>query len=227
MATLLSLVNDVERESGTVASTQRLASVTGAIGQQEKIVQWVVQAWEDIQRMRGDWLFMRKEFSYALTISQARYLPTNLGITDFGEWAQPVDGVSPYKVYDPAQGVRDETRVPVRPYRHWQNLYDIQSAEDNRPGLIAFDWQRRLCLGPAPDKAYVFSGEYRRAIQTLAADTDEPDMPADYHKAIVWLAISYLGEHDEAPVAMPSGQTRFRSVYGAMVRNCIEAIELS
>lgn len=226
MPTFLSLVNDVERESGLVASTQRLSTVVGAVGIQEKIVQWTAQAWQDIQRQRPDWTFMRKTFTSALVIGQARYTATELGITDFGQWMPATDGLSPYKIHDSSVGLTDQTRVPIKPYRDWQALYDISTTDDARPAFMSMDWANKLCFGPAPDVAYVFKGEYRRAVEILSLDATVPDMPADHHRAIVWLAVSYAAAHDEAIVQANDAIQQFRRINSAMVRECVEGIEL-
>lgn len=225
MATFLSLVNDVERESGVIASTQRLATVSGAAGIQEKIVQWTAQAWQDIQRMRPDWTFMRKTFTSALVVGTSRYAATDFSITDFGKWMPEVDGLSPYKIHVSALGLTDQTRLRVLPYRNWQAMYDISTTDNERPGVVSFDWANQLCVGPPPDVAYVIKGEYRRAVEILAADATEPDMPDDHHRAIVWLALSYFAAHDEAPAQQAEALAQFRRIYGAMVRECVEEIE--
>lgn len=226
MATLLSLVNDVERESGAVASTQYLATVVGAVGIQAKIVSWVIQAWQDIQRQRPDWIFMRKTFTSALVIGQARYAASDFSITDFGSWMPEADRLSPYKIHDSTIGLTDQTRVPILPYREWQRRYDISTTDNTRPAAMSVDWARQLCFGPAPDAAYVIKGEYRRAVETLAADADEPDMPEDHHRAIAWLALSYFASSDEAVVQAQEAIAQFRRINSAMVRECVEGIEL-
>lgn len=224
MATFLQLVNRVERESGTIGQSQRLSSVTGAVGRQEKIVYWTSQAWEIIQRLRPDWTFARREFSHALTIGQARYAAADLGIADFGGWMPEADGYSPYSLYDPAIGQADETRVRVRDYRVWRDAYDFGAPDPMRPNILAFDPERRLCAGPVPDKAYVLRGDYRRSIQTLTSDADEPFISADFHDTIVWQALILLADHDEAIAPSLTAARSCAAGLSAMVREYTEAV---
>src|SRR3546814_17238178 len=75
MVTLLSLVNDTERECGTVSQTSRLSTVAGARGRQEKIVAHVIEAWRLIQSERTDWPWMRVTATLDLTQDQFTYGP--------------------------------------------------------------------------------------------------------------------------------------------------------
>lgn len=224
MPTFLQLVNRVERESGTIGQSQRLSSVTGAVGRQEKIVEWTARAWEMIQRLRPDWTFTRNEFTASLAASQARYTAAELGITDFGSWMPEADDFSPFSLYDPAIGRADETRLRIRDYRIWRDAYDFGAPGANRPNIIAFDPQRHICAGPVPDRIYTLRGAYRRAIQTLSADTDEPYIAPDHHDTIVWYALTLLADHDEVVAPSLTARSRADAGISAMVREYTEAI---
>lgn len=226
MSTFLNLVNDVERESGTIGHTQRLSTVVGAVGRQEKIVTWTALAWAMIQRARPDWTFMRAETSHALTAGTARYAASDLGVTDFGGWLREADGYSPYSLYDPTIGQGDESPLERVGYQPWSTTYDRGTHDAMRPTHLSVDFARKLCFGPTPDKAYVFRFGYRRAVQMLAADADEPIMPEEHHNAIVWYALTLLAEHDEAGFQAGAATLRWSNAYSAMVRDLTPEIEL-
>lgn len=225
MATFLELVNKVERESGTVDKSQRLGTVVDAPTRQEKFVHWTAQAWEMIQRSRRDWTFRRKAFSGALVAGTATYSASDLGILDFASWYTEADGYEPFTIYDTATGRSDETRLAFKDYHFWRDCYGIGVPTETRPNIVAVDWERKLCFGPTPDAAYTVRGSYRRTIQTLAADGDEPYIAAEYHDAIVWRALMLLAEHDEASLAMGTAASQFRQFNSAMIREYTEAIE--
>lgn len=225
MATFLSLVNDVERESGTVSQSQWLATVTGATGRQRKIVDWVRQAWEMIQRERNDWIFRRAQFSHALEADEKVYTPTDLGLTDFGGWMPDTVTWQGFTVYDGDLGVADECSLRVVSYREWLTMFDRGSQQSQRPTTLAFTWGRDLAIGAAPDKAYVLRGWYRKAVQSLAVDADEPIMPEDYHQAIVWRALMLLGDDDEAAFEVASSTNSYRQAFSAMLADLLDPIE--
>lgn len=225
MATFLQLVNRIERESGIINQGQRLTTIVGARGRQEKIVYWAVQAWEQIQRERRDWTFLRKQFDEALTIGQATYTPAQLGITDFGGWMSEADNFRPFTLYDPAIGRGDETRLTPVNHRAWLDAFDIGTHDATRPNAIAIGFDRTLNIGPKPNKGYVLRGWYRRKIQTLAVDSDVPYLDEQYHDAIVYRALMLLAEHDEAAFAIGTAQSKARSLHSQMLGEFTDAIE--
>lgn len=224
---LLQLVNEVERESGTVGQSQMLPTVAGATGRQKKIVEWTVQAWEDIQRERMDWTFRRRQFSHALTIGQSVYAASDLGLADAAGFVRDRSGASPFTIYDDAIGRADETRLRRISPDEWFDRYDIGTVDNARPAEVAIDHDGKLRFGAPPDKAYVARGWYRRALQVLDTDTDEPFIDEEFHKAIVWRALMLLARHDEAGNALQAALDEYRPIFGTMLRELTPQVELT
>lgn len=225
MATFLQLVNDVGRESGTMGQ-QTLGTVTGASGRWLKVVHWTRQAWEMIQRDRSDWLFLRTTFSAPLTVGQSRYTAAELGITDFGSWPRDIGASRRFTLYDPAIGRGDECRLTHLPYEQWADSFDIGVTDANRPTVYTFDSERSFCVGSPPDKAFVVRGSYRRAIQSLTADTDEPIISPDLHQIIVWRALMLLGDDDEAGFEVASSGLQYRLMRDTLITEYTEQVTL-
>jgi hypothetical protein len=224
MATFLQLVHDLERESGTVERAARLTSVAQAQtaeDRHEDMVGWIVEAWRIIQLMRSDWRWMRKEFDHATVINQARYTPSDLGITTFSHW--PFDSLISrnFSLYDPAQRA-EERPIRMLDFNSWKARYDRGVHDAQIPSELSIDYDNRVCLGPTPDKAYVLRGEYYRTPQILAADSDVPIMPAQHHGMIVWRAMMLLGDHDESPTAVATGQAKFNTLFRNLVEQTME-----
>jgi hypothetical protein len=224
VATFIQLVNDVERESGIINKPQRLTTVVGANGRQEKIVHWTATAWEDIQRERRDWTFLRTQFDEALTVGQATYTAAQLGITNFGGWVSEADNHRPFTIYDPAIGRGDETRLHPVQHRAWLDAFDIGVHDATRPNTISIGFDRTLNLGPKPDKSYVLRGWYRRKIQTLVADSDTPYLDEQYHNAIVYRALMLLAEHDEAGIAIGTAQKKAGIIHSQMLSEFLDPV---
>lgn len=200
MATFLQLAQDLARESGTLAGGVTLPTVTGVSGRADKMVSWVRKAWVNIQNERDDWPWMRREFSSALTVGQKRYTAAQLGIaTRFGLWVKDEPGFRTFTLYDPDIGVADEGEIRTIDYRDWRVRYDRGAQEQNRPTDWAVSPLQEFCVGAVPDKAYPINGEYRMSPQILAESNDIPEMPEQYHGAIVWEALKLLGLSDESP----------------------------
>lgn len=224
MATFLELVNDVARESGTVSESQELTTVTGATGRLRKIVGWTRQAWEMIQRSRNDWTFTRTQFAAELTIGQTQYDPvTDLGIADFGRWLPYGDTLGTPTIYDASVGRADETPLAAISFRDFAHRFLIGVPDNIRPGVYAVGG-RMLHIGGPPDKAYKIRGFYRRGVQSLAADADEPYIDEQYHQAIVWRALMLLGDDDEAPFEIASSRAQYEQIYYALVRDYTDMV---
>lgn len=227
MATFLELVNDVARESGTISESQELTTVTGATGRLRKIVAWTRQAWEIIQRSRNDWTFTREGFTAALSVGQTSYDPVaDLGLTGFGRWLAYTDSLAIPSIYDPAIGAGDETRLHAISFRDFMHRFNIGVQTNIRPDCYAIGG-RTLHIGGPPDKAYAIRGFYRRGVQSLATDAEEPFVDEQYHQAIVWRALMLLGDDDEAPFEVASSTAQFEQIYRAMVRDYTDMIELA
>lgn len=222
MSTLLQLVNDLERESGTIYQNQRLGSVLNAPGRQEKMVEWVIEAWRQIQTSRTDWSWMRREFSAPLIIGQSRYTAVQLGLTTFSRWVQSSPLFHPYALYDPANGQSEEQPLTEIPFAEWKQRWARGVHDALRPREVSVDYERRLCVGPKPDKIYTLTGEYFRSVQILVADTDVPICPEQHHGTIVWRALMLMAGHDEAPGAAAYAGSEYTKCLRALVDDSFE-----
>lgn len=215
MTTNLQLCQKLARESGSVSggATQPL-SVTGQSGRLAKLVAWIADAWVDIQEDRKDWTFLQKKFTSALIISNIEYMAVSFGLTDLGGWR---DGNRDFSLYDPAVGAGDESFLKRLDYDDFYALYFVGTQTAARPCHYAIAPDNALCIGPKPDKAYVFNGRYRRAAQVLAANGDVPICP-EQHDIILWRAMKKLHASDEAPTSFQFDDLEYNRRWASFVR---------
>lgn len=218
MATFLEMCRDLNRESGTVDNfTTKPASVTGQIGREAKVVEWISDAWVQIQNMHRTWRFRRKEFTSTLIVSTGEYTPAALSLDDHGFWVNGRGEKDAFTIYG-SDGVSDETPLMWAPWDVFKRRYLRGSQSDARPQHWSIDYDGNLHVGPKPDAAYTLAGPFIRKAQRLAANADEPICPEDYHQGIVSYALEYLTEHDEGgPLALLPGRRRWADYYKAMV----------
>lgn len=203
MATFLELCRDVARESGTLAGGVTLPSVVNATGRADKVVSWTNKAWQKIQTDRRDWRWMQRQFASALAIGVARYTPASFGVdARFGAWATDQRCFRPFTIYDVSIGRADETEIREIEWETWLYRYDRGAHDADRPAEYAISPLNEVCLGVTPDKAYAIRGGYKASPQVLALNTDVPEMPAEYHGAIVWRALRLLALSDEAQFSL-------------------------
>ncbi len=211
--TFLELVQDLARQSGTLAGGTTIASVSGVTGRAEKLVNWIASAWTDIQNQR-DWNWMRGEFTSALAVGTKRYTAAgSFSLTRFRKWVDETPDWQPLTIYDDDIGVSDEAPLSQIPYTLWRTKYDRGTQENSRPVEYAFSPSGELCVGPVPDDDYVVRGEYWKSAQTLSANADTPEMPTDYHKIIVYRAMALMAAGDESVPTLQFVQPEYRRLF--------------
>jgi hypothetical protein len=209
MSTFLELCQRVASESGTVNGALP-AAVTGQTGRLAKIVGWTNDGWRSIQLAHGSWRWMRGDFTSTAIASGTRaYSATDLSITRFGEFLLNEEHEDRYSVYLTATGVSDER--PLR-YMSYDRFFTtcMRGAQTNAyPAWFTITPDNKIALHPIPDASYTLRGPYQKAPQELAANTDEPEMPARFHHLIADVALQeYLGAHDEASTQIPLWRLR-------------------
>ena len=204
MATFLELAKKLAREGGGV-DPGSITNVTGLTGRPEKIVNWIADAYTNIQNSRRDWGWLVSEFTGTLSIGASTYTPASFNLTRFGSWFGDRDWYMPLSLYDPAKGLSDEHEIPQVSYEYWRSRYgrgDQSITYWNRPTEFSYSPRNELIFGPTPDKAYKLRGQYTRGPQILAAATDIPEMPSRFHELIVWEAKRLMlisdGAYEEA-----------------------------
>jgi hypothetical protein len=200
VSTFLELVQDLARDSGTLAGGVNIQTVTLAgNARADKMIGWVRKAWVNIQNERSDWPWMRREFSAPLTIGKVRYTAADFGIARFGQWVRDRPRFCTFSLWDTDIGQADEGAIREVDYDLWRARYGRGAPDANRPTCWAISPMQEWVCGAMPDKAYQLVGEYRLAPQILQANNDVPELPEQYHRAILWEAMKLLGIADESP----------------------------
>ena len=226
MSTFLEICQAVARESGVHAAT--ISSAEGQSGETLNIVNWVIEAWNQIQNIRPNWKWNRQEFSGSLTASTSQYTAASFAITDFSHWVEddPADNYYPMSIYLTATGTSDEGEIAQIKWTKWRDKYGRGSQTNNRPTEWAISPQLELCYGPIPDDAFTVNGEYYPGNQVLALNGDIPRCPVRFHPVIQWKALTLLGGFDEAPFAIGHAQSQFGRYLSAMEIAELPDIEL-
>ena len=223
MATFLSLCQAVARRSGTVSGTQP-ATVTGQTGRLNDIVQFVSEAWNEIQSKRDDWKWMNRSWSGSTISGTQAYTPAGLSISNHADW----DIHAEVHCYLTSAGEANEWRVPfLQDWDAFRSAYlrgTVQSGAPRIYGIRPYD--QALVLFPKPDAAYTLSGEYRKTNQTLSVDADEPEMPARFHDAIMWRALELLHDYDEADVLAAKAMREYGKHYSRLVSSQTPPVSL-
>lgn len=199
MSTYLELVNRLKDETGNKASN--LTTAIGLTGESKLLSQWINNAWMDIQQLHNDWLWMTGSFTVNTVANNDTYTSTNCGITSFRTWKK-----NTMTCYLQSAGVSDETELPYEYYDEWRRYYKIGSQTPAKPLVFTIKNDLSLGLGPKPNAVYVVSGEYHKSATEMAVDATIPDLPIEYHMAIVWWALSKYAVNEAAPEVLAGAE---------------------
>ena len=202
--TFLELCQRTAREGGIEGG---LSSVTAQIGMNLKIVQWVTDAWADLQIQRS-WLFMRATGTFTLTAAQTDYaIFSQLGLVNVKSWCSPTFH---------ATDTLGRYTITLLEYGDFQSRLQGQDVQVNRPAYCALAPGYRMVFDAAPTINATVVNDYWKTSQTLVNDTDEPNMNEDWHMAIVYKALRDYAEHEESKEMVVRARRKFMGVFGEM-----------
>ncbi len=226
MSTFLELCNHVRREAKLPSA--ELTDVVDQTDQREDIVEWVKQAWIEIQiQHNGRWKWLHRDFyldteadKQAYTYSDCTDVLDAAAITRLQEW-DIHDRELPPRAYLLSSGKSSERWLTSNRYPSFQRRFVIGSQASSSPAYISQDQADRLLLGPTPNDVWRVSARYWRSPQELATASEVPEMPSQYHFMIVYKAIEKYAFGDLAQEFL----ARSDKEYSAMRRN-LEANQL-
>jgi hypothetical protein len=205
--TYLQLCQRARQEAGIPGNGP--SAVTGQTGKLGKLVDWVSQAWIDIQLKRPNWLFMWEEFSFDTIADQRDYLASTLAapITDLSLWDR-----NSFLIYKTSLDANDQNRLRPIDYGYWRQQYrvgmDVRATD--RPQMFTILPNNKIRFEPVSDVPYTIDGEYKRTAQVLAADADVlTNFPDDFQMIVVWQALKYYASFEDAPEVMDEAETNF------------------
>ncbi len=203
--TFLEICQGYTRDCDIGSGEDAISAVTGQVGELNRVVGDIINAWKELQMSKATWKFMRSTFTLSTTASDGIYTSANCtdvddsaAISRFGGW-RFLDPVDPPKIYLTSTGVGGERWLTYTPWEFFKSVYRIHSQNNGPPQHISFDPQENIVLGPVPDAAYTVTGDYYKSIQILAADTDVPDCKSNYHTLIQALAMKKYAFREHAP----------------------------
>ena len=190
----LELVQDLRRETGTAGNGP--ATVEGQTGDYARLVNWIAQAYVEIQNKWTDWKFLWKESS--LSVGPA------------------VSGNPIYSLAADCSTLSEDTLrigddelefVPYDDYAKARSLFE--GSGSGQPYQYTIRPDGRIRLFPSPDAAYTISYEYHRSAFRLASNTDVPAFKSEHDEAIIWRAKMYWAEFEEAREQYQTALTNF------------------
>jgi hypothetical protein len=229
MSTFLELCQKTARECGVGGSTDaapKPLTVIGQIGELNRIVAWVNDAYIEIQDAR-DWRWLRKKFTVDTADGVNTYAPgvvTDVDdaalITRFKSWRLD-DRLNPPKLFLTSSGVESQVFLSWTRWDNFAYLYETGALQNqtSQPVHITVNPKDEIQLGIAPNDIYTVSGEYHKSPQILTADADVPEMPSQYHNLIMYQAMEWYGYHEVAPEVIARAEKGINRIMNQLRKN--------
>jgi hypothetical protein len=237
MTTFLKLCQDTSRECALAGGDTVPTTVVGQVGELQKIVNHVIQSYNEIQQLHNNWRWMRRGFNFPTVSGTDTYAYdaagvvddiTSAAITRFREWRID-DYDDPPKFYLTSAGVGSEGWMIFYEWNDFKFQFKIGTQNDSAPSIITINPQNEIVLGAQPNDIYTISGDYQLANQILdiTDGTDSPDMPSDYHDLVMWGAVMKYGIGKAAPEIVTKGQYYYGKLLGELENNQLAPIEIA
>lgn len=215
--TFLQLAQQAAINCGISGSVTTCQNQSGEIG---RIVQWVNDAWLDIQVEHDDWTFLRSSYLLGGGVtfvpgsglgSGKNYTPLGTGAgtvgvaaSSFGKWAK-----DSFRSYSTAAGFTSEAPMDEISFDVWRDSYMFGAMRNTttRPVVIAFGPQQEVCIGPPSDGTWTIEGDYFYAPSQMSNDSDTPTyLPPQFCMLIVYRLMKLKhGLYEAAPEVIERG----------------------
>jgi len=200
--------------SGTGPTT-----VANQTGELKRAVNWINEAWLNIQQSREDWDWMRGSVSFQTVPNQATYTQQQCGITDLAEWLMN-SSICTFRTYDTNVGVGSEIFLSYIDWNTYRDVYLYGNMRQSyaRPLSITIAPDMSIGLGQVPDSSnYTVVGDYFKEPSLMVNDTDIPGLPTRFHMLIVYQAMIYYGEYEQDDYVRTTAQEEFNKMLSRMV----------
>lgn len=216
----LDMVKRLHQESATSGNAP--VTTVSQVGDLKRLVDWISTAWMDIQNERTDWFFMQQAVDFNTEADKGTYSAAEAGLATFANYK-----LDSFRQYLVSGGVGSEIELVYMPYSQFRNLHLFGNMRELRqmPYNFTVDPSKNLLLGPIPDDVYNINGECFAMPTEFSDDTDRPTLPSQYHMMIVWRALMYYGQKENAPEAYSHGQNEYLRLKGLLMNDQLETVE--
>lgn len=206
--TFLELCQKTDRLFGSQGVFTSVATTNGF---QSLIVQFVQNAWDNIQASRRHWDFYRTDVSFSTVVGQMEYSLEDV----FG-----VAAVNPVENWITDRFVKDDfSTLDFVPYNNWiiedhtnsrEPIYFTNHPNLETAGYLSFD---------TPDDIYTYTLNYFRKPQQLTDNLNVPICPPEHHDAIVFQALTDLAAHFGNNDIYSTASVRANQLYNNLLRS--------
>lgn len=202
--TICQRVHDLIGYQGQFTSVQ-------ATGYQATITRAVQDAYEDIQRYRVDWQWLKNVRNINVSDASDEYTIDEL----WGAGNLPHD-FSSYRYINWTKDNRTRRLIEV-PYDAYM-LMDFENFGSYEPRLWSYKpWDKSLLISPV-DKVYTLELHYLKTLDRLTNNTDVPLIPERHQQAIIYGAVMKLSTFTGDPTLFDTYSVKYAEELGQLMR---------
>jgi len=207
---------------GAVTGTEP-TEVTGLTGEQNRMVDFVNEAWHFVQGTRNNWAWQRTQFTFNTIAATGVYTVTDLSLDDL------IGSLVPDSFFLDDNSAPDDRILTYHRYEDWTRAHGYKelnspSVDDNLPLHVVWRPDTNLAgdgqlyLYPTPDAIYPVVFTYFQAPQDMGIKTYVPPLPARFHAMIAWKAIALYAFDQGDQSMLAQAETRFSSYLKTMAK---------
>ena len=199
-----------QRVHDLVGFQGRFTSVD-ATGYQAVLVQAVKDAYDDVQRYRKDWNWLKDHRSINVDNSKTTYTTKDLWGNDTPDFAE----YRHINWYD-TSGTQDRKfRLIYVPYDAFMLM---KFSEPHQPRYWTSEpWSKSLLISPV-DQLYTLDLHYTRTLDPLVNNGDTPDIPERHQMMIVYGAVMKLSTFVGNPTLFDTYSFKYSEGMGQLLR---------
>lgn len=199
--------------------TSGLTTTQNQVGILAKIVDWVIDAYDEIQGSEKWWTFQTGRGTASMITGISNYDGTTFLPNDFDfMWKDTIY----YNVVGGFAG-----KINIISWDDYTETYLYSDLGTQRPTMMAFDPTGKVYFNSIPDDNYEIKFDYQRKQQHFTENLDIPILPSDYHDLIWRLALIKYGEHYGANEVTIPAQDYFEDRMQTMRNRYLPSIKFS
>lgn len=119
----------------------------------------------------------------------------------------------------------ERRRLSFVSWEEFQNLANNSTNVVGEPIAFTETASGLFDFYPRPQKEFRVFFDYATPIQTLTDFDDIPDLPVEYHEAILWKALMYYADFDEKPQVFARAERRYMTLANVLEFNKLPTIQ--
>jgi hypothetical protein len=208
-------VDICEKVRRRVGSAGTITTIEDQVGRLALIIDYVVQANDDIQRAYFNWKFLWNPWQQTLTVDATYTPPSGVGMFNIDAFWMD-------------KGTEDAIKLQYLDYDDYRENYEPGYLDPGFPAFVTLRPDGLVQVVPSPDSDHVGStldAEYWRSPVPLINNDDVSIIPPDYHEAIVCKArmmfFEFIGDTGRYMVA----QADYARIFKELRSHCLPGNE--